>query len=97
MKTEKLKSCDILLCKGTSPTSRLIEWDTQSPYSHVAVVVEPGMNLGIEANTGHQSGVRAFDLRKLDETAVDLFRVKKEFPFDKRWPCRPLLMRERWR
>ena len=79
MNTAPLKPCDILLYKGTQLTSRLIEWQTKSPYSHVALVVAPAMNLGIESNTGHQSGVRAFDLRKLDAAIVDIFRVKPAF------------------
>jgi len=81
--TESLKDCDILLYKGEAFTSRLIQWRTKSLYSHVAVVVEPGISLGIESNTGHQSGVRAFDLRKLDPTAVDVFRVKDGLSFDR--------------
>ncbi|MBI4368125.1 MAG: hypothetical protein HY588_01885 [Candidatus Omnitrophica bacterium] len=81
MNTTQLKPCDILLYKGTGRTSRLIRWKTKSPYSHVAVVVEPAIYLGIESNTGHQSGVRAFDLRKLDQAAVDLFRIKPASQF----------------
>jgi uncharacterized protein YycO len=80
--TELLKSCDILLYKGTGFVSHLIQWKTESPYSHVAVVVEPAIYLGIESNTGHQSGVRAIDLRKLDPAMVDIFRVKAGFSFD---------------
>lgn len=79
MNTEFLQRCDILLYKGESPTSRLIRWRTKSPYSHVAVVVAPEIYLGIESNTGHQSGVRAFDLRKLDSQSVDVFRLKSEW------------------
>jgi len=83
VKTQFLKRCDILLYKGESFTSRLIQWRTKSPYSHVAVVVEPAIDLGIESNTGHQSGVRAFDLKGLDSMRVDVFRVKDEFAVDK--------------
>lgn len=78
-----MKRCDILLYKGERLTSRLIQWRTKSPYSHVAVVIEPAICLGIESNTGHQSGVRAFDLRKLDSGAIDTFRIKPEFPLDR--------------
>ena len=83
MNTEFLKRCDILLYKGESFTGRLIEWKTQSQYSHVAVVVEPQIYLGIESNTGTQSGVRAFDLRKLDSECVDVYRLKSEWPVDR--------------
>ena len=82
MNTSHLLPCDILLYKGSSFTSRLIEWGTASVYSHVAVVTDQKINLAIESNTGHQSGVRAVDLRKLDEKVVDVYRAKKEFPFD---------------
>ncbi len=82
MKTEYLRSYDILLYKGKGLTSRLIEWGSSSPYSHVAVVVEPEINLAIESNVGHQAGVRALDLRKLKDGEVDTFRIKPEFPFN---------------
>lgn len=79
---EKLKSCDVLLYKGKGFKSHLIQWGTKSLYNHVAVVVDPAINLAIESNTGHQSGVRALDLRQLDEQEIDIFRVKAEFPFN---------------
>lgn len=82
METDILRPCDILLYKGSSFTSHLIQWGTKSPYSHVAVVVEPKIFLAIESNTGHQSGVRAIDLRKLDGATIDAFRIKPEFPFE---------------
>lgn len=82
MKTEFLKAYDILLYKGTGFTSRLIQWGSESAYSHVAVVVDPEISLAIESNVGHQDGVRALDLRKLKEGEVDAFRIKTEFPFD---------------
>ena len=82
MDTSILRSCDILLYKGSDWVSRLIEWKTQSLYSHVSVVVVPEMNLAIESNTGSQSGVRALDLRKLKIGEVDIFRVKPEHRFD---------------
>ena len=72
-----------MLYKGTGFTSHVIQWGTESPYSHVAIVGEPGIALGVESNTGHQDGVRAIDLRKLSEETVDLFRLKPEFPIDK--------------
>ena len=76
MNLSELKSCDILLYKGTSVISKLIQWRTKSLYSHVAVVVGAEMNLAIESNTGSQAGVRALDLRKLDTKTIDVFRVK---------------------
>ncbi len=82
MKTEHLKNCDILLYKGRTFSSRLIQFGTSSKYSHVAVVVHPKMNLAIESNVGHQDGVRALDLRKLDGSTVDVFRIKSGFKFE---------------
>ena len=82
MNTSNLKTYDILLYKGKGFTSWLIEVGTKSDYSHVAVVVDPGIYLGIESNTGSQSGVRAMDLRKADQKEVDIFRVKPKFRFD---------------
>lgn len=83
MKINLLKPCDILLYKGKGLTSWLIQWGTRSPYSHVAVVVDPSILLGIESNTGHQAGVRALDLRHIGENEVDVFRVKPEFSYRK--------------
>ncbi len=73
-----LRPLDILLYKGTGFTSWLIEFGTSSPYSHVSVVADPESHIGIESNTGHQSGVRAFDLRKLPPKEIDVFRLKPE-------------------
>lgn len=72
----EMTTCDILLYKGRSFMSRLIEWNTGSLYSHVSVVANARMNLAIESNTGSQSGVRALDLRKLQADEVDVYRVK---------------------
>ena len=77
--TKELQPLDILLYKGKGFTSWLIEVGTSSPYSHVAVVTDTQINLGIESNTGHQSGVRAFDLRKIQRNEVDIYRIKLEF------------------
>ena len=77
--TKELQPLDILLYKGKGFTSWLIEVGTSSPYSHVAVVTDTQINLGIESNTGHQSGVRAFDLRKVQRSEVDVYRIKPEF------------------
>ena len=75
---KELQPLDILLYKGKDFTSWLIQAGTSSDYNHVAVVVDPGLNLGIESNTGHQSGVRAFDLRKLKAGEVDVYRIKAD-------------------
>jgi len=77
--TNQLRPLDILLYKGTGLTSWIIEWLSKSSYSHVALVVNPEMNLGIESNTGHQSGVRAFDLRKIDISQVSVYRLKPQY------------------
>ena len=45
----------------------------------MALVIDPQINLGIESNTGHQGGVRAFDLRKLQMGGVDVYRIKPDF------------------
>ena len=82
MKTQHLKPYDILLYRGEGFTSKLVEWGSNSVYSHVAVVVDAEIFLGIESNTGHQSGVRAMDLRKFPDDRVDVFRVKAECNFD---------------
>ena len=82
MNLHDLRACDILLYKGTAWTSKLIQWKTTSLYSHVSVVVGSEMNLGIESNTGSQSGVRALDLRKLDANIIDAFRVKPQNTFE---------------
>lgn len=74
-----LQPLDILLYKGKGFTSWLIEVGTSSPYSHVSVVVDPESHIGIESNTGHQSGVRGFDLRKLGEEGIDVYRLKPKF------------------
>ncbi len=82
LNTEKLKAYDILLYRGSGFTSWLIQVSAKSRYSHVAVVVDPKISLGIESNVGHRSGVRAMDLRKAPEDEVDVFRIKPEFAFD---------------
>src|SRR3990167_9206207 len=75
---KELQPLDILLYKGKDFTSWLIEVGTSSPYSHVAIVINPEMNLGIESNTVHQSGVRAFDLGKIQKEEVDIYRIKPD-------------------
>ena len=83
MKIDQLRSCDILLYKGKGFRSWLIQWGTKSPYNHVAVMVSPEMNLGVESNTGHQSGVQAFDVKQFKAGEIDVFRVKSRYPFNK--------------
>ena len=70
---------DILLYRGRGFTAWVIQKLSRSKYSHVALVVDLSLNLGIESNTGHQAGVRAFDLRKLDMKTVDTFRLKSQY------------------
>jgi uncharacterized protein YycO len=77
-----LRVLDILLYRGRGFNAWFIKALTKSPYSHVALVANPEMNLGIESNTGHQSGVRAFDLRKLDLGIVDVYRLRSEYSVD---------------
>lgn len=84
MKSNRLERYDILLYRGKGATGRLIRWGTKSPYSHVAVVVDPEIYLGVESNTGTPPGVRAIDLRKLPEEEIDLFRLRPECSFDGR-------------
>ena len=74
---------DILLYRGKGFNAWFIKSLTKGPYSHVALIVNPEMNLGIESNTGHQSGVRAFDLRKLDLKDVDVYRLKSQYSIEK--------------
>lgn len=80
--TPDLKPGDILLYKGKGFTSRIIQLFTGSDYNHVAVVLEPKVFLSVESNTGHQAGVRAVDLRKIDFKEVDVYRIKPEFTYD---------------
>ena len=70
---------DILLYRGTGFNAWFIKFLTKSRYSHVAVVVDPGTSKGIESNTGHRSGVRKFDLSKLDMSAVDVYRLYPQY------------------
>ncbi len=78
-----LKPLDIFLYKGRGFTSWLIQTLTQSPYNHVAVVVDPDMNLVVESNTGHQSGVRAVDVRRIPMKEVDIYRLKPQYAANK--------------
>lgn len=45
----KLKKADIILVHGAGPIDTLVEIVTRSPWSHVAMVADPGENLAIEA------------------------------------------------
>ncbi len=78
----EFQTLDILLYRGRGFSAWFIKALTRSKYSHVAIVVNPSINLGIESNTGHQAGVRAFDLRKLNMSSVDAFRLKSQYVVD---------------
>lgn len=78
-----LKPLDILLYRGKGFTSWLIQSLTKSRYNHIAVVVDPIISIAIESNTGHQSGVKAVDLRKLNFTDIDVFRLQSQYSSDK--------------
>ena len=69
---------DILLCKGDSAISRLIKWETDSIYSHVAVIASANLGLVIEAVP--EGGVRAISIENY-KTDFDTFRVKDENSF----------------
>lgn len=70
-----MRNGDILLFRGRGLMSKIIQWGTRSPYSHVAICVNADMNLLIEA----QGCVRAQDIRKI--TNYDVFRVKKRYTY----------------
>ena len=70
---------DILLCKGSSITARLIMWGTSSEYSHVAVMASAKLGLIIEAIP--KGGVRAISIENYKEV-YDLYRVKDRSSFD---------------
>lgn len=67
---------DMLLFRAHGFLPKLISWGTNSPYSHVAVCVDPGKNLLIEA----QVRVRANDIRKMKD--YDVFRIRPEHYYD---------------
>ncbi len=71
-----MRAGDILLFRGNSGISKIIQWGTNSPYSHTAVIVDIGKNIAIEA----QGRVRAQDIRKMKD--YDVFRVKEGYPYD---------------
>ena len=70
---------DILLFKGEDGISRLIQWGTNSKYSHVAVCVSPEMSLAVESITG--GGVRARDIGQI-KSEYDIYRVKEGYSYD---------------
>ena len=82
MKTHHLRRCDILLYRRPDFTSRLLQLGSGNAYSHVAVVIEPHIRLAVGSNAGHPSGMRAIDLKMIDDTQVEAFRVKPEFGYD---------------
>lgn len=77
---QNLKPGDILLFKAEKGISKLIAWGTNSPYSHVAVCVSPPMNLAIEAMAF--KGIRSIDIRTLDPTHYDVFRIQEQYEYD---------------
>ena len=70
---------DILLCKGSSLTARLIKWGTGSVYSHVAVMASAKLGLIIEAIP--KGGVRAISVENYKEV-YDLYRIKDRSSFN---------------
>jgi hypothetical protein len=82
MKTHHLKRCDILLFKRKGFLSGLIGLGTKSPYNGVAITIEPHIRLALGSNPGHRSGVRAIDLKSIDDNKVDVFRLRPEFGYD---------------
>lgn len=76
-----MKPGDILLFKAEKdPVSKIIAWGTNSKYSHVAVCVSPLMALVIEAMVWH--GIRAIDIRKVDPSRFDVYRIKENHTYD---------------
>ncbi len=71
-----MQAGDILLFRRGSLISKIIQWGTNSPYSHVAICVDPDKNLLIEA----QGIVRANDIRRVKD--YDIFRVKQGYIYD---------------
>ena len=74
-----MQNGDILLFKGEKGLSRLIQWGTNSIYSHIAVCVSSGMDLAIESYP--RKGVRARDIRTI-KNSYDIFRVKSLFSYN---------------
>jgi len=70
-----MKSGDILLFRNKTLMSKIIQWGTNSKYSHVAVCVDADMFLAIEA----QGSVRAADIRAMAN--YDIFRIKKGYNY----------------
>lgn len=76
-----MKAGDILLFRaGKNIFEKIIAWGTDSVYYHVAVCVNPEMNLAIEAIT--RGGVRAIDLRKIPEETYDVYRIKETHSYN---------------
>lgn len=65
----------VCLHRGSGIVSRLIQWQTRSPYSHASLMLRSGM--GVESREGH--GVRwVNDWRNLRAAgdAVDMFTIR---------------------
>ncbi len=74
-----LQDGDILLCKGEGWIPKLIKWETDSVYSHVAVIASAELHLIIEAVP--EGGVRAISVENY-KTPYDLYRVKSAYRFN---------------
>ena len=75
-----MESGDILLFKGGKDiVSKIISWGTRSKYTHVAVCVDPAMNLAIEAI--FSGGVRARDIRLILRD-YDVYRIREVYKYN---------------
>ena len=75
-----MQAGDILLFKkGVHFWESIIAWGTNSKYCHVAVCIDPEMDLAIEAMAG--SGVRARDIR-LIPNEYDIYRIKEIYRYN---------------
>ena len=60
---ETLRDGDIVLCQGRDPFSKLIQWSTKSPWSHVGMVFRlDSLDQVIVLEAVEKIGVRAVDL-----------------------------------
>lgn len=74
-----IQDSDILLCKSTGFIPALIQWETGSVYSHVAVIASAKLGLIVEAVP--EGGVRAIWIENY-KTPHDLYRVKDRASFN---------------
>jgi len=72
-----VKVGDILLFRAEKDLiSKMIAWGTDSIYSHVAVCVDPDLDIAIEAIT--RGGVRARAISEIPQL-YDVYRVKSDY------------------